>query len=168
MAIDPPADLDVVDYIAQTKASYDELGYDSYRWAENVEPASLVKPGKPLSQSRVALIASGGIYRSGQVAFHHQDDTSFRRIAADVPIDELRTSHFAYDMTDARLDPNVVFPIDALRHLVAAGQIGSLAPNALTFMGGIYSQRRVREELIPALLADLSAMDVDVVILVPV
>ena len=35
-------------------------------------------------------------------------------------------------------------------------------------MGGIYSQRRLREELIPAIQADLEAMDPDVVLLVPV
>lgn len=168
MGILPPADLDVVDYIAQTKASYDQLGYDSYRWAENPEPSALAELSKPLSESRVALIASGGIYHLGQVAFHHRDDASYRRINTDVDVAELRTSHFAYDMTDARLDPNVVFPIDALRHLVTSGEIGSLTNHALTFMGGIYSQRRVREELLPAFEAEVSQMEADVVLLVPV
>lgn len=168
MALEPPAGLDVVDHIAQTRDSYSALGYDAYRWADNPDDAAFVVPTKPLSESRVALIASGGVYSVGQVAFHHRDDTTFRRIAVDTPVPDLRTSHFAYDMTDARIDPNVVFPIDALRALEQDGEIGSLASHALTFMGGIYSQRRLREELIPALTDEVREMKVDVVLLVPV
>lgn len=164
----PPPELDVVDHIQQTHDSYAQLGYDAYRWAHETEPAAFVRPSKPLADSKVALIASGGIYQVGQTAFHHKDDTSYRRIPADVATADLRTSHFAYDMTDARIDPNVVFPIDALRAMVDAGTIGSLADHALTFMGGIYSQRRLKEELIPALAAEIDAMDPDVVLLVPV
>lgn len=159
---------DVVDYIAQTKAAYDKLGYESYRWAENTDPAPFVEPTKPLAESTVALIASGGVYRVGQTAFHHRDDTSYRRIAADVDLADLRTSHFAYDLTAARKDPNSVFPIDPLRALAAGGEIGRVADHALTFMGGIYSQRRVNEELIPALTAEVRRLEPDVVLLVPV
>ena len=168
MPLEPPVELDVVDHIQQTRDSYDQLGYDSYRWAHEPEPAAFVRPTKPLADAKVALVASGGIYHAGQVAFHHKDDTSYRRIATDVATSELRTSHFAYDMTDARVDPNVVFPIDALRSMVHDGVIGSLTTHALTFMGGIYSQRRLREELIPALSDEIAAMQPDVVLLVPV
>jgi D-proline reductase (dithiol) PrdB len=116
----------------------------------------------------VALIASGGIYRVGQVAFTHKDDTSVRRIATDVDMAELRASHFAYDLTDARRDPNVVFPLEPLRRLVADGTIGSLTSHALTFMGGIYSQRRVTAELVPQIERELDTMAADVALLVPV
>jgi len=163
-----PDGLDVIDYIEQTRASYEQLGYDAYRWADEPTPSALVTPPKPLRESKVALVASGGIYQVGQVAFHHRDDTSHRRISTDVATSDLRISHFAYDKTDARIDPNVVFPIDALRRLVVEGEIGSLTSHALTFMGGIYSQRRLREELIPALTDELEAMEPDVVLLVPV
>jgi len=168
MPLQPPADLDVVDHIQQTRDSYAQLGYDSYRWAEEPEPSAFVRPTKALSESKVALIASGGVYQVGQVAFHHKDDTTFRRIPTNAPVSELRTSHFAYDMTNARVDPNVVFPIDALRSMVDAGTIASLTPHALTFMGGIYSQRRLNEELIPAMTEALVAMEPDIVLLVPV
>jgi len=158
----------VIDYIAQTRASYEQLGYDAYRWAAEPEPPEFVVPSKPLRDSKVALVASGGVYEVGQIAFHHRDDTSHRRIPSNVSVADLRISHFAYDKTDARIDPNVVFPIDALRRLVSEGEIGSLTSHALTFMGGIYSQRRLRGELIPALTDGLEAMEPDVVLLVPV
>ncbi|MCO4832843.1 MAG: hypothetical protein KC481_04220 [Acidimicrobiaceae bacterium] len=168
MPLEPPLGLDIVDHIQQTRDSYAQLGYDSYRWAHEPEPAAFVRPAKPLAEAKVALVASGGVYQAGQVAFHHKDDTSYRRIPTDVATADLRTSHFAYDMTDARVDPNVVFPIDALRAMVDAGTIGSLTTHALTFMGGIYSQRRLTEELIPELSKEIAAMEPDVVLLVPV
>lgn len=165
--IQPPDHVDAVDYIAQTRDSYAQLGYDAYRWAEHPDAPALNAPVE-LAGARVGLVASGGIYQIGQVAFHHADDTGHRLIPADVDVADLRISHFAYDTTDAKADPNVVFPIDALRTLEAEGVIGELAPRAVTFMGGIYSQRRVREELIPAVEAEMREMEVDVVLLVPV
>ena len=116
----------------------------------------------------MSLVASGGIDVAGQVAFHYRDDTSYREVPTDVATADLRVTHFAYDMTDARRDPNVVFPIDPLRRLVAEGVIGELAPLAFTFMGGIYSARRVREELAPRLTERLASEGVDVALLVPV
>jgi D-proline reductase (dithiol) PrdB len=121
-----------------------------------------------LSESRLALIASGGIYVTGQVAFHHKDDTSFRAIPTSVRTADLRVTHFAYDKTDARADPNVVFPIDTLRALVAEAFIGELTEHAYTFMGGIYSARRVHDELAPRITERLLAERADLALLVPV
>ena len=81
---------------------------------------------------------------------------------------QLRATHFAYDLTDARSDINCVFPIEALRTLRDSGEIGELGPNAYTLMGGIYSTRRVHEELIPELAKRCVADELDVVLLVPV
>ena len=164
----PPADIDVVDYIAQTRDSYAALGYDAYRWADNPDPVPLTPLAKPLAESRVVLIASGGVYRSGQVGFTHKDDLSHREIPSGTPTEDLRVTHFAYDQTNARKDPNVVFPLAALRAMVDEGRIGSLASHALTFMGGIYSQRRLSETLIPALRSRVESMGADLALLVPV
>jgi D-proline reductase (dithiol) PrdB len=113
-----------VDYIDVTRDSYAALGYSAYRWVKNEEKAPWTVPRKPLHESRIALIASGGIYVAGQIAFHFKDDTSFRRIPTDTPTEDLRATHFAYDLTDARRDPNVVFPLDTLRRLAERGRIG--------------------------------------------
>lgn len=164
----PPAALDVVDYIQQTRDSYASLGYDDYRWADNPEAVPLAVPSKPLSECKLAVIASGGVYEAGQVAFTHKDDVSYRRIATDVDVDDLRVSHFAFDLTDSRHDPNVIFPIEALRTMVAQGELGSLTSHGLTFMGGIYSQRRLREVLMPQLISQVTEMAADIVLLVPV
>jgi D-proline reductase (dithiol) PrdB len=157
-----------VDYIERTRVLYSSLGYAPYRWVESTEDVPLVPLPKPLGECRVALLASGGVYRRGQVAFHHLDDTSHRVIPTDTPSAELRATHFAYDLTDARRDINVVFPLDTLRSLTAAGVIGGFGPRAYTFIGGIYSSRRVREELVPRLVDAVTSDPVDVALLVPV
>jgi D-proline reductase (dithiol) PrdB len=163
-----PSRSDPVDYIEVTRDTYAALGFGAYRWVQSEEPAPFVVPRLPLSRSRVALIASGGIYVAGQIAFHFKDDTSFRLVPTVTPTRDLRVTHFAYDLTDARHDPNVVFPLDTLRRLVERGKVGSLTPHAFTFMGGIYSSRRVRDELAPAIARAVLAEGADVALLVPV
>ncbi|MCH2186868.1 glycine/betaine/sarcosine/D-proline family reductase selenoprotein B, partial [Myxococcota bacterium] len=138
------------------------------RWVESETPPEFVSPKKPLSQCRVGLIASGGIYVKGQVAFHFADDVSYRVISTDTPTEDLRIAHFAYDVTDARRDPNVVFPVDTLRDLVQEGVIGELSEKAYTFMGGIYSARKVREKLAPEFVRRAVEDQLDLVLLVPV
>ena len=157
-----------VDYIARTGEQYAALGYPPYRWVRNLDEPPFTPLRKPLDQCRVALLASGGVYQRGQVAFHFRDDTSYREIPRDVDYRDLRVTHFAYDLTDARADPNVVFPLETLLDLTRNGRIGEVAPSAYTFMGGIYSSRRVRDELAPALADRLQHDQVDVAILVPV
>jgi D-proline reductase (dithiol) PrdB len=157
-----------VDYIDVTRDSYAALGFSAYRWVRSEQPPPWTVPSKPLEQSRIALIASGGIYVAGQIAFHFKDDISFRRVPTDVATADLRATHFAYDLTDARRDPNVVFPLDTLRRLVERGRIGSLTRHAFTFMGGIYSSRRVRDELAPAIARAVVDEGADTALLVPV
>lgn len=157
-----------VEYIRRIGEKYATLGYPTYHWVVNEAAPPWQPLRQPLSACRLGLIASGGVYVTGQVAFHYKDDTSFRIIPTDVQTADLRATHFAYDLTDAHQDPNVVFPIDSLRQLVHEGVIGALARYAYTFMGGIYSARRVREELAPRLTECLLAEQVDAVLLVPV
>ena len=156
-----------VDYIERTREQYAALGYPPYRWVHNEDTPPFEPVLKPLAESRIGLIASGGIYRAGQVAFHYRDDISYRIIPRDCEMSELRATHFAYDVTDARSDPNVVFPLEMLRAEAREGGIGEVAPNAYTFMGGIYSVRKVRERLAPALAERMEEDAADAVLLVP-
>lgn len=157
-----------VEYIKKMTKAYSELGYSGYNWVHNEDTPPWQPLKKPLSKCRVALSASGGIYQIGQLAFHYKDDASFREIPKDVNIKDLRFAHFAYDKTDARRDPNCVFPLDPLRRMEKEGFIGELAPWQYTFMGGIYSARKVRERLAPAITEQLLKHAVDALLLVPV
>lgn len=157
-----------VEYISRIRDLYLSLGYGTYKWTVNETPPPWQPLRKPLARCRLALMASGGIYCAGQKAFHYKDDTSFRAIPSGVDIADLRATHFAYDLTDARRDPNAVFPLGTLRGLAQEGVIGALAGRAYSFMGGIYSARRVTEELAPALRDALVREQADAALLVPV
>ncbi len=157
-----------VEYIKRIANLYTALGYAPYNWVRNEDIPPWQPLKKPLNKCRVAVSASGGIYKAGQLAFHYKDDDSYRAIPKDADIKDLRITHFAYDMTDARNDPNCVFPIEPLRRMEKEGFIGSLAPFQYTFMGGIYSSRKVRENLAPAIIDNLLQDKVDALLLVPV
>ena len=157
-----------VDYIERTREQYAALGFPPYRWVHHSTSVPLARPTKPMHEWRVGLVASGGIYVAGQTAFHFRDDFSYREIAVDTPNERLRTTHFAYDLADSRRDPGAVFPLAALRDLVGDGTIAGLAARAYTFMGGIYSSRKVSETLAPAIADRLMADEVDVAVMVPV
>jgi len=158
---------DPIDYIERTRSQYDALGYEPYTWVEYSAAPPWTALSKPLNEMNLALIASGGIYAHGQIAFHHKDDLSYRIIDTEIESTQLRTSHFAYDMTPARENINVVFPIDTLKTLARQGIIRSLSRRAYTFMGGIYSARKVRDLLAPHLLKALQEDEVDLALLVP-
>ena len=155
-----------IDYIPRTRELYDPL--PPYRWTDNRGLAVPWTPlTKPLASCRVALASSGGVYVEGQHPFHFKDDASLRVVPADTSTSDLRVAHFGYPTDDAEQDPNCVFPLDRMRELADDGTIGELSPRALTFMGGIYSQRRVMEDLVPPIVALLQEDDVDLFYIVP-
>jgi glycine/betaine/sarcosine/D-proline reductase family selenoprotein B len=157
-----------INYIPLLTDIYSSLGYPKYRWVVHTDPPPWQPICKPLSKCRLGLIASGGIYSAGQKAFHYKDDESYRIIPTTVNTKQLRATHFGYDLTHARRDINSVFPLDTLRCLVKEGVIGEMADHAFTFMGGIYSTRKVQENLAPALVERLRQEEVDAVLFVPV
>jgi D-proline reductase (dithiol) PrdB len=115
----------------------------------------------------VVLGSSGGVYRRDQKPFGLEDDTTVRTIASDTVAADLAVRHFGYPTDDAARDPNCIFPLDRLRELVESQVIGELAPLAVTFMGGVYSQRRVQTELLPRILDVLKPLHADLFLLVP-
>jgi len=157
-----------VQYMSSIKERYEQLGYTPYRWYHADESPAFQPMVKPLAESRLGVLSTSGAYVVGQVAYHYKDDTSLRAIPKDTPTDQIHFSHITENyLENPRKDPNCIVPIDALREAETAGLIGELAPELFTCMGGIYSQRRVREELIPELLARFQTQAVDTVLLVP-
>ena len=159
---------DAVSYIDRTRELY--ASQTPYRWVVHDperEPPPWTPVTRPLTESRIALIASGGVHRDDQEPFHFRDDTSHREIPMDTDPARLRVAHFGYDIRDAQLDPGCVLPLRALRDLAAAGVVGEPASEALSFMGGIYSARRVREELAPRVRDWVLRQRADLAYLVP-
>lgn len=155
-----------VRYMQAIAERYKALGYTPYRWFQAEDAPAWAPLGKRLADARIGVLSTSGAYAVGQVAYHYKDDTSIRGIASLTPAHELRFSHLTENyLVDARRDPDCLVPLTALRALAGEGFIGSLAAQVFSCMGAVYSQRRVREEIAPALLAALRAQNVDAVLL---
>ncbi len=169
MTLANPLPTDSVRYIERTRRLYEAQA--PYQWLvhdRESEPPPWTPIEGPLESKRVALISSGGAYSAEQEAFHFRNDTSHREITFDTDPADLRIAHFGYDTSDAKRDTACVLPLRALRELSDAGEIGSVVDPALSFMGGVYSQRLVREELAPRFRDFVLREQADLVLLVPV
>ena len=122
----------------------------------------------PLAEARVAIVTSAAIHEAHDTGFTN-DDTGFRVI--DRGARDLVLGHWSpnFDRAGFAADLDVVFPIDRLEELAAAGRIGSVAPRHLSFAGNQEDTvSRIRLDSGPAAAALLAADDVDVVLLTPV
>src|SRR5262249_52428440 len=97
---------------------------------------------KPLWDSTVVLISTGGVHLGSDRPFKLNSDSSFRVIPKDSRPGDLAISHQSYDRTDALNDINLVFPIERLRELENEGVIGRLAEDHYGF-GLMGSARRL-------------------------
>ena len=153
-----------VAYIPRTRELYS--AHEPYRWAVNGEPPPWAPLKKPLAECKVALMSSGGVLYRDQPRFH-REDASYRLIPKNARRDELSVWHFGYPTKDAEKDPNCVFPLERLREFEAERRGGDLCDPTFTFMGGIYSARKVREELAPKIVTELRSRNVEAFYLVP-
>jgi D-proline reductase (dithiol) PrdB len=154
-----------VEYIPRTRELYSE--FKPYRWVENDTASIPWTPlRKPIRDARVALISSGGFMYRDQPRYHREDAT-YRRIPKDARREDLSIWHFGYKTADAEKDPNCVFPLETMRALERDGVIGALCDPAYSFMGGIYSARKVRDELAPQIVNELRRAHADAFFLVP-
>jgi D-proline reductase (dithiol) PrdB len=144
----------------------------AYRW-RRAAPSAPAALRVPLARARVALVSSAGLVAAGDTPFDlaiRGGDCSWRTIAAAIDPTALTVHHRsdAFDRAPLADDLNVVFPLERLRALVAAGDIGAVAPRHLSFMGSITAPGRLIRESAPAAAALLVADQVDVALLVPV
>jgi D-proline reductase (dithiol) PrdB len=125
---------------------------------------------KPLSECRVAFVSTAGVRLKSQPPFdleNERGDWSWRRIPGDVDARNLIVTHAHYDTTDANEDPNVVFPIDALRSLAQDGTVGGVSALHAGLMGWIPDGAPLQEQTAPEVAHALKDADVDAVVLTP-
>ena len=158
-----------ISYVDALNEKYGSMGFPPYRWSEN-DDAPFTPLNKPLSECTVAMLTSGGVSRKADKAFdpdarnNHRLDT----VDPDAPSDDFQIHDSYYDHTDADKDLNCIFPLDRLHELVAAGEIGAVAPRLWSgFMGRTYNRSKVLEETGPTLALAMKADKVDLLIAIP-
>ena len=100
---------------------------------------------RDLKDCRVGLVSTSGAYAAGMrpyaendLTFHLIPDTTETHLIHFVP------GHF--DTSKAAADPNVLFPLDRLHDLVAAGEIGKMTEQHVA-MGMTTELRKLKEEV---------------------
>ena len=120
---------------------------------------------KPLAESTVALVSTGGVHLRKDHPFNLNGDPTFRIIPKNTLASDMAISHQAYDRTDALKDINLVFPLERLRELEAEHVIGRLADDHYGF--GLMGSAKALMPAIKEVARRISESGVDLVLLVP-
>ena len=123
----------------------------------------------PLRDARVAIVTTAGLRPAGSELWN-AGDQSFTVL--DGAERDLMVAHASanFDRSGVAADLDVVYPVDRLAELAAAGEIGSVAPRHLSFMGAQpdHTMATIRLDTGPAAAKLLLEDGVDVVLLTPV
>jgi D-proline reductase (dithiol) PrdB len=126
-----------------------------------------IYPRRPLRESRLALVTTGGVHLPEQPRFDIDDplgDSSFREIPTDAYA--LTWTH-AYYAPDRGADLDSVFPLWTLRGLAAEGVVGEPNRRHFSFMGAIHDPRPLVERTALEVARKVAADGVDAVLLTP-
>ncbi|MGI8859025.1 MAG: glycine/sarcosine/betaine reductase selenoprotein B family protein [Rubrobacteraceae bacterium] len=96
------------------------------------------RPEKPLSETRLALVTTGGVHMPDDDRYDIDDpggDCSYREIPTDA---EALTWTHAYYRPENTADLDAVFPLWTARRLVDEGDVGELNHRHFSFMGAIH------------------------------
>lgn len=130
------------------------------------EDAPWTPLGKPLSQATVALVTTGGLHLRSDHPFTNGDQT-FRTMPSDSAPRGILLSHtsIGFDRSGVIRDLNLWLPIDRLRDLVAAGEIGGIGPNMYSFLGAQRKYDGLINESGPEVGRRLKAEGVDAILM---
>ena len=128
--------------------------------------------GKPLSESRVAIVTTAGLHLRDDKPFnrdHPGGESTYRILPGDADNADIVQSHFSigFDRTAIYRDINITYPIDRMRELVQWGVVGSLGPSNYSFMGALRDCTVVAEQTGPEVAQRLKDDGVDLVFLTP-
>jgi D-proline reductase (dithiol) PrdB len=138
-------------------------------------PWTAVRPGGP-RRWRVSLVSTAGLSLAGDTPFDMErerrepmwGDPSYRRIPAAATTADVVANHLHVDTSHISRDLNVALPLDRVRELAAAGELGGVAPTHYSVMGYQLDSTVFEQETAPAIAAAMKKEDVDLAILAPV
>jgi D-proline reductase (dithiol) PrdB len=146
--------------------------FADYSYLEIPDPPPFTPLRKPLGESTIAVVTSGGLYIEGEhKPFDAADvygDPSIRVLPIDTPYEQLRIAHDHYDHTVPMQDLSTINPMANLKLLRQESFIGGIYPQQISFSGYIPVWTRTLDQLVPAVLHELHGKPIDSVLLVPV
>jgi len=133
--------------------------------------------GKPLAESKVALLSTAGISMKGDTPFDMdferknptRGDPGWRALRSDATAASVEANHLHIDTGYILRDLNVALPLDRLRELVAAGELGAVAATHYSTMGYQGNDRTSQvQQSAPEIVARMKREEVDLALLAPV
>ena len=122
---------------------------------------------KPVADCTVMMLASAGVRRKEEPPFQPANDLTFRLIDNTADVADLAPSHPAPIRRPGEADLNVVFPLERLRELQAAGAFRALTPHHVSILGPIRKFRELHYEMAPAIAERARAEGADLMLFVP-
>ncbi len=132
---------------------------------------------KPLAESRVALLTTAGVSMRDDAPFDMEmerkrptrGDPSWRRLRADATSADVEVNHLHIDTGYIERDLNVALPVDRLREMAAAGEVGAIADTHYSIMGYQGNDPgELVEKSAPAIADAMKSEEVDLALLAPV
>ena len=142
-----------ISYVDELNKHYGSMGFPPYEWTIN-ESAPLTRIDKPLTKCTVSLLTSGGVSQCSMPNFdpNARNDHRLDEVPKDANNSDFNINDSYYDHSDAGRDLNCLLPVDRLRELAEAGEIGTAAPRHWSgFMGRTYNRSKVINVSGPAL-----------------
>ncbi len=121
----------------------------------------------PLAQATVAIVTTASLHHPDQEDFA-ANDAGFRVL--DGARRDYVLGHWSpnFDTIGFAADFNLVFPLDRLDELAAAGTIGAVSSHHLSYAGNQFDLSAIRYDTGPAGAVWLKNRGIDVVLLTPV
>ena len=151
-----------VAYMKRTRAYYEAQGFErAYAYAHHLD-APLTPLSKPLSQCKIGLVTTASIYERAPLEPRKVDSGPTSQ-----PPQRLFTSDLSWDKQATHTDDlNSFCPVETVKELVAAGQVGALAAH-FHCAPTEYSHRATEEQDAPEIHQRLLRDNADIALLVP-
>jgi len=142
-----------------------------YQW-HHIDPVPWAEMRVALKDARVGLVVMACMTNPGDPPFaaEQPDNDASIRIVDSRSDPSVLVNTFpgqAFDHAGLEADANLLIPLDRLREMAAAGEIGELAPRTVSICGHLPKPRRLIEFTAPEIARLFVADAADVVLLVP-
>lgn len=146
-------------------------------WVDLERPRRIPWSGlsRPLSESRIALVSTGGIALKKDIPFDQEGerrdpwwgDPTYRVIPLGTRAEDIQVCHLHIEPFFAEQDLNCLLPLDRLEQMANEGVIGEPAGSHYSFMGYLLNPDHFLQKTIPSIIENLHRENVDGAILIP-
>ena len=142
-----------------------------YQW-HRIDPVPWADARVPLDRARLGLVATACMTNPGDPPFNAEqpdNDPSIRVVDVDAdPACLVNTfAGQAFDHSGLEADANLLVPLDRLREMAGAGEIGALSPRTVSLCGHLPKPRTLMQSTAPEVARMFAEDAADAVLLVP-